>query len=236
MGSALKLSFVSRLNAAELGEACLSTLKANRLEEASVRLAVSAGEGESYPDPSTCREPTIFVTARQYIPPSPKVVHRGFSVVFSSLSRDSRSLLSQIKSASYLISYLARAEARTKGADEALLLNERGFLAEGSVSNLFLVKEGMLLTPDLGSGALPGITRQVVLELADSLGVKTAVRELSPEELYEAEEALLTNSLFEVMPLTRVNDKAIGSGKHGEITARLRAAYHALVEREIGSP
>jgi len=207
-------------------------LAANRLDQAALRLTVSIGEGEAFPDPSTCRQPTILVVARRYTPPTTEVIKRGFSTVFSSHHRDSRSLLSQTKATSYLLSYLARREARASGVDEALFLNERGLLAEGSISNVFIVREGMLFTPDLNSGVLPGITRQIVLELATSMGIATMEVELKPEALFNAEEAFLTNSLIEVMPLTRVDGRVIGSEKPGTVTIRLRDAYRELVEKE----
>jgi len=234
LAAAKLLGFASKLSAAMLKQACVEVLEANQLEEASVRLAVSAGEGEPRPDPATCQEPTVFIVARTYVPPSPEAYERGFSAVMASLRRDSQSPLSYLKSANFLLSLLARQEARGAGADEALLLNERGHVAEGSLSNIFLGKGGRLFTPDQESGILPGITRQVVLELAHSLGVAVKEDKLGPEALLSADEAFLTNSLIEVMPLTQIGGKAIGSGRPGPLTVSFMAAYKELVARETG--
>lgn len=233
MSGARLLGFASKLNAAALGLACLQIVEANHLKEAAVRLAVSAGEGEARPDPSTCGQPTIFALARPYAPPASDVYGRGYKAIVSSLRRDSLSPLSYIKSASYMLSVLARREAKQAGADEPLLLNEQGFVAEGSLSNLFIVKDGCLLTPDRESGILPGIAREAVLELALPLGIEAEEVKLSLAGVLAAEEAFLTSSLMEVMPLTHVGGRAIGSGRPGPVTGKLMAAYRGLVAREI---
>jgi len=149
-----------------------------------------------------------------------------------SARRNSQSPLSRIKSISYLNNLLAHSEAIAAGADEAILLNERGFVAECSTSNIFLVVEGRLLTPSEESGILPGVTREVVVELAHGLGIAAAVGEIPSANLLSAEEAFLTNSVIEVMPITEVDGKPIGLGKPGEVTKRLMAAYRELAERE----
>jgi len=141
-----------------------------------------------------------------------------------------------MKSLSYLNYVLARVEAREAGADEALLLNGRGEVAESASSNLFAVRAGTLATPPVESGCLPGTARAVVLETAPRLGLTVALSPLSLPELLDAEEAFLTNSLMEVMPLVRVGDRPIGSGRPGPVTARLAAAYRALVIEETSAP
>ena len=120
----------------------------------------------------------------------------------------------------------------TAGADEALLLNERGFVAEGSTANIFAAGGEMLVTPSTESGVLPGITREAVLELAESMGKMPVVRQVELGELLRADEAFLTNSVLEIMPLTRLDDKPIGSGRPGPLTQRLMSAYKKLVAKE----
>jgi len=219
---------------AELRNAVMATIKANKLGDARVRLTVSAGEGEMTPDPDTCLKPTVLVMARSYHPYSEDVYVRGFRAIVSSYRRNSRSLLSRIKSANYAESLLARQEARKAGADEAICPNERGLVAEASMCNIYLVSGGVLKTPGPDSGILPGITRGVVLELAAGMGIPVAEGDIQPEELFGAREAFLTSSLIEVMPLTVIESKAVGSGQPGVLTRKLMAAYKKLVARELG--
>ena len=158
----------------------------------------------------------------------------------SSIRQNSLSPLSRLKSANYLNHVLARKEARTAGADEALLLNERGFLCEGSTSNVFLIQGDTLVTPGEESGCLPGITRQTVIEIASGLGIAVVQRDARLEELLQAEEAFITNSLLEIMRLAKVDGKPVGRGagkSRGVATAqRLRRAYGELVEEEGAGP
>lgn len=216
----------------DLEKATYETLEANNLMSARVRLTISRGEGEMTPDPATCHGPTVLIVAQSYAPLPDETYQRGFKAVMSQVRQNSQSPLSRVKSANYLNNILARMEARVAGADEALLLNERGFLAEGSTSNIFLVSGGNLLTPSEESGALPGITREAVLELASALGIKAVQREVALEELWQADEAFLTNSLLEIMPVTEVGGHPIGLGIAGPVTKALIAAYKQLVRKE----
>ena len=185
------------------------------------------------PDPATCSRPTVLVMAGEYKPYPEEVYQRGFRAIVSSLRRNSQTPLSRLKSTSYLESILARQEARKSGVDEAVCLNERGLLAEASMSNIFLVAEGTLKTPAPESGVLPGVTRETILELARKLGIKTLEGEIRVEELWRAGEAFLTSSLIEVMPLTEVDSKPVGGRKPGTVTRRLMDEYHRLVDREL---
>ena len=230
--SAQSLGLAEKLAASDLETACLETLIANKLKDARLRLTVSAGEGDMTPDPGTCSELTVLVTATELTPLPPQKYEQGFKAVLSPLRRDSQSPLSRLKSTCYLNNVLARMEARAAGADEAILLNEQGYLAEGSTSNIFLVGKGELITPSLESGVLPGITREAVLEIAQTLNINTAERQVELKELALAEEAFVTNSVLEIMPLTQFDGKPIGSGKPGQLTTNLMAAYRKLVETE----
>ncbi len=212
----------------DLKGAVADTIRANKLSEARIRITVSIGEGATPPDPGTCKKPTVLILADHYKPYLEKVYQKGFRAIISSIRRNSQSPLSRLKSANYLESILARQEARAAGVDEALLLNEKGLLAEASMSNIFLVTRGILRTPGQESGILPGITRQTILELAHELGIKTLEHDIKLEELFQAEEAFLTNSLIEIMPLTEIDGKPIGLGRPGTLTRRLMAAYKKL--------
>lgn len=230
------LGIASQLAAYDLEKACYDVLKVNNLADARLRLTVSVGAGDITPNPDTCHEATVFIAAQKLVPASPETYERGYAAVLSTWRRNSQSPLSQLKSTCYLENVLARQEARTAGADEALLLNELGFLTEGSTTNIFLVSSQMLITPSIESGALPGITREAVLELAQSMGIVLAVKEVELKELITAEEAFLTNSILEIMPLTRFDDEPIGSGKPGALTRQLMLTYRQLVSRETKQP
>jgi len=216
-----------------LKAACEATLEANKLKGARIRLTVSAGEGDMTPDPNKCSNPTVLVTARDLVPLPPKKYETGFRATLSSLRRNSQSPLSRLKSTCYMENILARMAARTAGCDEAILLNEQGYLAEGSTTNIFLASNNELITPSLESGVLPGITREVVLEMARAANIKTLERQVELKELIETEEAFVTNSILELMPLTWFEGKTIGTGKPGHLTRELMAAFKKLVDEAV---
>lgn len=226
-----RLGIVLALSQEKLAAALYRTLEANGLKEARVRLTVSAGEGEPAPEPVPS-SPTVVITAQPFTPPTPRDYQRGCSAVFYPFPMPSRSPLSGVKSTNYIPFLLARRRAREAGAQEALLLNEMGFLAEASNANLFLVVEEGVVTPDEGSGPLLGVTRGVVLELARGWGITCRERAVCPEELAGAREAFLTSSLLEVMPLTRLEGRPVGSGEAGELSLRLLASYRERVSAE----
>jgi len=210
------------------------TVRANGLDNARIRLTVSGGEGGAIPDLASCTEPTILVVATHYKPFADEIYRNGFRAITSSFRLNATSPISGMKSLNYLESLLARQEARTVRADEALFINDRGLLAEASMSNIFLVSDGSLKTPGQGSGFLPGITRAVVKELAAGLGIGVEECDLMPEDAFHAQEAFLTNSIMELMPLTEVDGRPVGDGKPGPVTLRLMAAYRKAVWQETG--
>ena len=167
-----------------LEDAVMETIQANQLSDARIRIAISIGEGGMVPDPSACNRPTVLILAGHYQPYPEEVYQKGFRAVVSSIRRNSGSPLSRLKSANYLESLLARQEARAAGVNEALCLNEKGFLAEASMSNIFLVNDGVLRTPGEESGILPGVIRRVVLELASQMDINTVEHDISLSELY----------------------------------------------------
>ena len=226
-----------------LKAACIETLEANKLKDARLRLTVSAGEGDMTPDLGTCSNPTILITARNLVPSPSEKYGTGFKAALSFLRRNSQSPLSRLKSTCYMENILARMIAKASGYDESILLNEQGYLAEGSTSNIFLVKKSpspkgegqmrVLTTPSLESGILPGITREAVLEIARASNIETQERQVELKELIEAEEAFITNSILELMPLTWFEGKPIGTGKPGKLTGDLLFAYRKLVEEAV---
>jgi len=223
------LGFGRSLSGKSLADACNETLAENSLKSARVRLTVSAGIGDGMPDPEACSSPTVMVVAREYSPRTTATYGRGFSAVISRWRRCQDSALGGIKSLSYVENLLAKFDAQRQGVEEALFLDGRGLLLEGSMSNVFIVREGALATPR-PPGILPGITRGDVLNLARSLATLVEERDIALQDLFSAQEAFLTNSVIEVMPLTKVDGKAIGEGRLGPVTRRIAEAYRSLVE------
>ena len=214
-------------------KAVYDTIEANSLTDARIRLTVSLGEGEAAPDPLTCKDPTVFITANAYTSLPDAVYKKGFAAIVPQIRRNSTSPLPQVKSTNFLDMILARAQAKDSGADEALLLNEKGYIAEGSTSNVFIVSADRLITPAVETGILPGVTREVVLELALLLGIEAEERSVEPEELYQSDEAFVSNSVIGIMPLVEVDGKRIGAGTVGPVASKLISEYKTLLKKEL---
>lgn len=195
----------------------------NGLEDAFIRLTLTAGPGHGFGQ--------TLIQARPPLDYPESMYERGATAITSSTRRNETSPLCAVKSLNYLDNLLARQEARRTGAAEALLLNSRGLVAEGSASNVFLVAGGALLTPGLSSGALPGVTRAAVLGIASRAGLEPVEAEIGPETLLGADEAFLTNSLMEIMPLVELDGATIGPGTPGPATRRLHALYRKLTQQ-----
>jgi len=187
------------------------------LEDARVRLTVTAG-----PDGG---RPTVLVQARPAAGYPPSLYERGMRATMASVRRNETSPLSRVKSLNCLDNVLAREEAQRAGCDEALLLNSRGFLAEGSARNVFAVRSAELVTPPVEDGALPGVTREAVLEIARAAGIAAREASVTLDDLLSADEAFLTSAMVGVIPLVSVNGAAVASGRPGETTLRLRRMY-----------
>lgn len=217
-----------------LEKAVRATLDANDLQEARLRLTVTAGPGPGLPIFPNTGDPTVMVTATAISPEIAARASVGFSAAVASRHRSSQGALTHMKSISYLENLLARAEAVHHGADEAIFLNDRGCIAEGSMSNIFFVIGGKLRTPSPDCGLLRGITRQVVMELAQALSIDMEAGCLTLTDVAEATEAFLTSSVLQVMPLIAIDGRPIGAGRPGEVTGLLVNAYGQAVARELG--
>ncbi len=171
---------------------------------------------------------SILVSATKYISPYLEKSKNGFSACVVSIKKDNGSILSGIKSLNYLPFQLAYSEAKEKGFDEGLMLNKKGMLAEGSRSNIFVVKDSKLITPPLNSGCLPGITRKVVIDLVKKYNIKLIEDNISPIGLAGFDEAFLTNSLMGVMPLVMLGNKKVSHGKAGKLTRFIQQEYSLL--------
>jgi len=221
----------------DLEKACTDTLKANKLNDARVRLTVTNGELNALPWTDPGGKPTVVVTAQPYTPLSEEKYSEGFKVGIASVRRCRQSVVSTMKSINYLLNVMARMDVAKRGLDEALLLNDDGYIAEGGGSNVFFVRSSRLVTPSLNSGIIPGVTREVVMELAEGLGIGLTEGTVGMAIIKQCDEAFMTNALIEVMPMTAVGDESgqvvtIGEGKPGKITRQLMAAYRERVERE----
>jgi branched-subunit amino acid aminotransferase/4-amino-4-deoxychorismate lyase len=227
------------LSGLDLAQACRETLSANGLQSARLRLTVTHGDSAEMPWLMTSGPPTVVITAREYRPLSPDAYRQGYRVVISSCRQFRHSPLSGIKPTSYLVNILARREAISRGFDEALLLNEDGCITEGSTSNVFFVGSSGLVTPPLESGILPGITRDLLIELAVGLGIAVAEENVTPADFPRFRQAFLTASTLEIMPLSSIvaedmNTTVFHSNGPGEIIPRLMTAYRERVAEETG--
>jgi branched-chain amino acid aminotransferase len=216
-------------------EVVLETLRAYGEPDAYVRLIVSRGVGALGVDPTSCSEPRLVCIAAEVRLYPAETLARGLALITSSLRRPGPDVLDpRVKSLNYLNNVLAKQEARRSGADEALLLNGRGLVAEASVANVFAVSDGRVETPPVSEGALAGITRATVLELAADLGLSAGERTLSRFDLLDADEVFLTGSGARVASVGSLDGRPIGAGP-GPVTKRLADAYEKRVRSE-GTP
>ncbi len=208
-------------------------LELNKLKDSYIRLTISRGVGGRGMDITGCDSPTIVITAREFLP-HPEIMYRdGVRACISEERMNCRNPIdSGVKSLNFLNNILVRMEASERSFFEAIMLNHGGYLAEGTVSNLFFVTKGVLYTPSAEAGILNGITRQTVLEIAEEKGIAVEEGLFSTKELHQAEEVFLTNSLIEIMPVSEIDGKTYAIGK---ITERLISAYKEQVNEEISA-
>jgi len=213
-----------------------ATLDAAGEGEWYVRVVVTRGTGPLTYDLSTAIAPLrVIITARVSVPPA-EHYEQGIAVSLLHASRptdDERA--SGAKASNYLANLLAVHEAKQEGAQEALMLGRRGQILEGASSNLFIVKDGKVRTPELEPGILMGITRAAVLAAAAAEGISVEEAEVRPEDLYGADEAFITSSIREVMPVVSADGRTIGSGVPGPVTKRLHEAYLRTVAQATGA-
>jgi branched-chain amino acid aminotransferase len=218
---------------AEIEDAVAATCAAVGSGELYVRIIVTRGAGEIALDPAMADRPRLIVIARPVHPPPPEAYAEGVNVALVGHSRSApgaRAVDPSVKSGNYLVSVLAVAEAKRRGAFEAILCDQVGRLTEGSSSNLFLVRGGRITTPPLSAGLLEGITRRHVIALAHRAGIAVDQAPLWPKDLESADEAFLTSSIRGVVPVVRVDGAAIGpkdglSGRPGPVTQRVMVLY-----------
>lgn len=208
-------------------------VRRNRRDDVYIRLIVTRGVGSLGIDPSSCPRPSVIVIVADVSVYPPDLYAAGIRVVTSATRQVRPDVFDpRIKSLNYLKNVLAKIDAHEAGAHEAVMLNAEGFVAECTADNIFLVKEGTLLTPPAQDGGLAGITRGCVLELASSLGVPAAERRLARYDLYTADECFVTGTGAEIMHVRQIDGRTIGNGESGATTHRLRAAFRELARSE----
>lgn len=222
------------LDARGMERAILETIDASGMTEGYVRLIATRGEGPLGLDVSGCAAPTVLaiVDALRMIPE--RIRRRGVAVRVASLRRAAPDALeARVKSLNYLGSVLARLEAVEAGADEAILLNARGFVSEASAANVFVARDGVLMTPPPSDGALEGVTRGAAIEIAEELGIPVRVRSLTRHDLLVSDECFLTGTGAELVPIREVDGRAMPETR-GEMFLAIERGFRAMIERECG--
>ncbi len=234
--SARALALTLPWDPAALTRAVEETLTAAPDDAGYLRLVVTRGVGALGIDPRSCRQPNLFIIADR-LDAMAEARRRGARLIIAATRRlGADGLDPRIKSLNYLNPILARLEANRAGADEAVMLNAAGRVTEGSADNLFIVQGDRLLTPPASDGALAGITRAVVLELAATLGIAAFEQSLTPYDLYTADECFLTGTAAELVPVADIDGRPLGRCP-GPLFSRLDQAFGALIESECsGKP
>ena len=221
--SASMVSITPPLDERGVMDAVLKTMAANGLEDATIRVTVSRGSGPRGIDPTLEYKPTIVVMAWPFAPYGPALYEGGVGAIIAQTRRTPPSSLSPlIKSCNYMSNIIAKGEAVRAGAFEALMLNQDGLLAEGTICNLFFLRGKTLMTPSIDCGILDGITREHVISLAGGLGIPVKEGTFTPDDLYAADEVFLTSTSMEVMPVSGVDSATYAVGP---VTKSLMAAY-----------
>ena len=227
--SATALRLCGGVDGAAIGQGIAELLEGNDLSDAYIRITLTRGEHAGRLELEPAAEPTLIIVAQPLRPLPPSRYDPGSTAIIASIRQNADSPLPRHKTLNYLNNLLARTEARGRGADEAILLNTRGEVAEAASSNLFLVCGGCLVTPSLDSNILPGVTRAEVLRLAAEAGIPSDERIVHREELLSADELFLTNSVAELVPVRAIEGRPVGLGIPGPLTRKLHALYRNRV-------
>jgi branched-chain amino acid aminotransferase len=220
----------------EMIRATCETIRANNLRDGYIRLVVTRGVGPMGLSPFKCPKPSVVIIAASIALYPADAYRTGLTMATVATRRPSHDMLSpQVKSLNYLNNVMAKVEAIQAGAEEGLMLNDSGLVAECTGDNLFIVRDGIISTPPLTAGALDGITRGVVFEIARELGLPMRERDLSRHDIYTADECFLTGTAAEVIAAVKLDQRAIGTGKPGAVTNRVIARFRELTQTS-GTP
>ena len=228
--SAKTIALDMPLSRKDLIEATLSTVAANGKRDGYIRLIVSRGPGDLGIDPAKCKHgPTLVIIVDQISLYPKEYYDNGITLATSSVRRIPAECLDpRIKSLNYLNNIMAKIDVKKAGVPEAVMLNTRGFVAECTADNIFVIKEGRLKTPQLLHGALEGVTRGAILELARDAGIPSSEERLTVHDLYNADECFLTGTGAEIVPVIDVDGRVVGDGKPGPMTHQLLALFREL--------
>ena len=212
-------------------KAVIDTLKKNNLRDSYIRLVVTRGRGDLGLDPRKCAKPTIIIITDAIRLHDDDQKEKGITAIIAWVRRDAIDATShEVKSLNYMNSILAKIEANNVGVDEAISLERTGYVCEGVAENLFIVRDGTILTPHSSTGALPGITSQVVIRIGRKLGYAVVERNISPHELFTADEVFFTGTAAEIIPVREINKRVISDGKPGPVTKRLMEEFQKVVK------
>ena len=232
--SADAISLILPLSLEKIGEALNEALTVNKLNEAYVRIQISRGAGDIGLDPALCPAPTMVIMTRPFKDYPPELYANGVAVAVVQTRRNHPLALDPaIKATNFLNNILAKIESLKTGAYEGIMLNWKGYVAEGTISNIFTVKKGVLHTPHLETGILEGITRDLVLHLARKEKIPTREMLMRPKDIIKADECFITNTTIEVLPVTTIDGHLVGDGRPGPITETLMNAYRNEVLRHV---
>lgn len=217
----------------EMEEIVCETLRKNQLEDAYIRIVVSRGKGNLGLDPFTCVNPQVIVITEALALYPKEFYEKGMEIVTVATRRNRPDVLSpKIKSLNYLNNILAKIQAYQAGVKEALMLNSEGYVTECTGDNIFIIKNGVLYTPPTYLGALEGITRNAIIDLARDLGYEVKEEPFTTYDVYTADEVFLTGTAAEVIAVVKVDDRVIGDGRPGPHTQKLLEAFRELVVRD----
>ncbi len=223
------------LSKEEMKKAIIETLKKNKLEDAYIRPIVSRGDGDLGLDPRKCPKPNVFIITQEWGAMYGDLYEKGLTAITVGVRRNApEALPPNIKSLNYLNNILAKIEANAKGGDEAIMFDVHGNLSEGSGDNIFVVKNGRIITPPTLNN-LRGITRAAAIELARNEGIEVSEINMGLFDIYTADEVFVTGTAAEIAPITRIDGRLIADGKPGNITKKLMAAFKELTKKE-GTP
>ncbi|ACB75956.1 branched-chain-amino-acid transaminase [Opitutus terrae] len=218
------------LNRKELAEATCETCRQNGLKDAYIRLVVTRGVGDLGLAPWLCPKPSLFIIASKISLYPPEHYEKGLSIVTVPTRRiNPAALPSTVKSLNYLNNILGKIEARQFGALEAIMLNDQGYIAECTADNIFIVHQGEIITPAASQGALRGITRGAIFDVAKELGVPLREADLTRYDVWCADECFLTGTGAEVVPVVKLDGREIGTGHPGPITQQVLASFRRRV-------
>lgn len=232
--SAEAISLELPLSLDKIADALRESLAVNKLSDAYLRIQISRGPGEIGLDPALCTAPTMVIVTKPFKDYPQELYANGVSLALVQTRRNHPLALDPaIKSTNFLNNILAKIESIRSNAYEGIMLNWKGYVAEGTISNIFMVRKGIVVTPSLETGILSGVTRDLVLHLGRTAEFETREQLIRPKDLLKADECFITNTTVEVLPATRIDGQDIGNGQPGPITRKLLQAYRNEVRRYV---